>query len=142
MKKYDLSKIMTKANSLRRVYGMSRSESLTKAWGMAKLDKVERELFLLEMKDRWNDTDRRMSSDLRQDISRLKAEIYPELILEYPKYREDQIAHAEKELAKIRSMPDPTDGWLHRMEQLEQLLAERDAVDRYSSIDVNAYDAA
>ena len=49
--KYNKVEIMTKAHSLRKNYNMSMSEALTKAWGLAKLENLNAELFELNMRD-------------------------------------------------------------------------------------------
>lgn len=88
MKKYNLRTIMTKANALRKVYGMNKSESLKKAWMMAKLEILENELFTYEMKDldggKTNTVahiqirkNREAIESLQAKIRELKNEIYP-----------------------------------------------------------------
>ena len=82
MKSLNRASIMTKANSLRKVYGLTKSEALRKAWGMAKIANLESELFLLEMKDTFNNKDTRQANELAGKIRSLIVATYPTVTVE------------------------------------------------------------
>ena len=93
MKKYNRTEIMRKAHSLRVSKNMNMSEALRKAWGLAKLEILESELFLLNMKDisggRTNIAAQEQIraknariAELSNQVNTLKAEIYPTRAIE------------------------------------------------------------
>lgn len=93
MKKYNLSKIMTTANTLRNKYDMSASEALIKAWKIARVELLENELSELNQKDISGSVNNIFAQNaLRENynainsiikkIDLLKHEIYPTMKLE------------------------------------------------------------
>ena len=81
--KYNKANIMTKANNLRNVYGLTKSESLTKAWAMAKLENVEKEIFYLNMANTLSSADQTKLSDMKRTIDTLQASIYPKVLRDF-----------------------------------------------------------
>lgn len=89
--KFNRKNIMTKANALRKAYGMNKSESLKKAWMMEKLSILNDELFVYEMKDldggKTNaiaqaqiSKNREAMEELQAKISEIKNQLYPRII--------------------------------------------------------------
>ena len=90
---YNRSEIMKKMHRLIKAYGMSKSEALTKAWRMAKLEILSGELFILNAYSPAGGASNIMAQNairehntavnaLTSKISALKAEIYPTVVTE------------------------------------------------------------
>ena len=140
MKKYNLSEIMTKANRLRVIYAMDRSESLTKAWGMAKLDVLKEKGFLLKMKNRWDSDDHSLSHDIDTKISELQQRIYPSITESKIEHTQDEIEGYRARINEIKSQPKLMSWDLSTIRALEGLI--ENAVVTWTTVDVHAYDAA
>jgi len=91
--KYNKSTIMNKAHSLRTNYNMNMSAALTKAWGMAKIEILEAELFALNMHSPTGGANnifaqneirahRNAAAEIERKISALKAQIFPTVVTE------------------------------------------------------------
>ena len=66
---YNKSEIMRNANAYAKT--TSRSAAMKKAWALAKIEKIDDALFMLNMKDRWNAADWKMSGELENERRRL-----------------------------------------------------------------------
>ena len=77
MTNHSKSKIMQRANALRKTYSMSKSESLRKAWLTVKLDTVRGEKFMLNTKDLFSDDDFAKLDKLNSTITALETALYP-----------------------------------------------------------------
>lgn len=137
MTNYNRSEIMRKANALRRFYGMSKSESLTKAWAMAKLAALQSKKGMLDNIDRWNNNDRQNANALVREISALESRIYPTVTKIYTKWhgysRQEDM---EARLAKIAAEKG-TDSVEYT--QLAQRIADKLTTHNCTVLDRNAY---
>lgn len=142
--KYNVSEIMTKANKLRKAYGMSKSESLTKAWALAKLAKLEKESFYLEMKDRWNSADYDTSHKLSSAILELENALFPRIYTEHSRdnLKPDQRERMNKTLAELKAVTDPDFFTKNRIWNIEDKLANSIETWTSSKFDRSVYDAA
>lgn len=136
---YNLTAIMTKANNLCKIYGLSKSTALTKSWAMAKLDILKDELFFLKMKDLHNEADRRRVNELHNAINGMKAAIYPTVTKtgkEYKGYGEDEYKSTIRYFERDGRTTHPR--YLAAKAALEAGMVEY----TYETLDINAYSAA
>ena len=74
---FDKSKIMKRAHSLKKTNAITLSEALKKAWLEAKIDRIETDLFFLDMIDRQSPADRSRVADLTNKLFALKKALRP-----------------------------------------------------------------
>ena len=71
--KYNLSAIVRRANSYAAAIGKSRA--FKKSWAEEKMERLEGQLFMLNMVDFWSDADRAEYDRLSREISALRSQI-------------------------------------------------------------------
>ena len=71
--KYNKSEIMKQAHVLYRQGGYTQSEALRESWRLHKLSILERQLFMLRMKDRFDHEDWQEHNQLTADIRKLES---------------------------------------------------------------------
>jgi 2-polyprenyl-3-methyl-5-hydroxy-6-metoxy-1,4-benzoquinol methylase len=151
MKKYNRAEIFRKAWRLVKVYGMSMSAALRKSWQMARLEILENEYFLLNMKDldggRTNtaaqtqirENNERLN-ELNKQIIALKQEIYPTVRTEQKfKFMSIDFDKVESKMKNIAYEFGTDDA---RYVELAKQLEQGYRIDVYEKLDTNAYDAA
>ena len=148
MKKYNLSEIMRKANSLNKNYKLSKSESLRKSWQFAKLEILENELFELNMKDISGGANNIIAQNeirihnakidsVQNKIADLKAQIFPTVTIT----EEIKLGQMEKTRI-IKKMNDIRIFTPNLVDEFAELKAKLDkGVETYTreKLDVNAY---
>ena len=144
MKKYNRSEIMSKANAIRKAYGLSKSEALRKAWAMAKLAILEKESFTLGMKDRLTNEEHALARELSGQIAQLKASIFPKVVKTrtIALYSQAELDMMAKTVASLKSYASLDFRSETLLEQLEYKLANSVQIITKTEIDENAYAAA
>lgn len=153
MKKINRAEIFKKMHRLVKAYGMSKSEALTKAWKMAKLEIIENELFILNMKDLNGGRNNiaaqnqlceqnRKIDELSKKVIELKEAIYPRITGSHEeKLTSEQIDGIKWKINKIKN-GDPYSPKGER-ERLEKMLAAGTVTITYENkLDLNAYNVA
>ena len=144
MRKYSMSEVMTKANRLRTVYGMSKAEALRKAWSLVKLRTLEHKQFILSMKDHWDNDDYRIDRELSGAILIHKNALYPRIIKTMTRdtLGAESRARMTAMLDELKAIPNPTGFDLNRIFNIEDQLENSVLTWTHSEFDETAYDAA
>ena len=145
MKKFDRKAIFTKAWRLVRNYNMDMSTALIKSWKMAKLEILENEKFLLDMKDLSGGANNIVAQnqirannaaidELRNKISTLEQEIYP-TIKETRTYLTNKGFQAKESMKLFKAGSSMYD-------ELAKKVEENTRIQVCERLDTDAYNAA
>jgi len=148
---YNKSEIMKKANALRARYGMNKSEALAKAWGMAKIANLEKELFELNLYSPTGGANNIIAQNeirthnekiekVTAKIENIKNAIYPRITATGT--RTLDMYDRNRIMRRINSITMFSPSLTDELAALEQQLAHGVEAYTYETLDTGAYNAA
>ena len=123
---------------------MNQSEALTKSWMMSKIERLERIIFDIDMKDRWDSEDRRNMDNATAELNAIKNALYPksEVVKTVDELTAEKRAELTAELNELNQQKNKDMKKCGRVVWLEDYLSKTLMTWTSMVLDETAYDAA